>query len=295
MVPLEPAVEALVLDATGAARVTRSDEVQSLWSGYGKIVRVALEGGDAPAAVVKRVQWPTKMHHPRGWTSSRSHARKVRSYAIESAFYRGYAADCDDRCRVPRLLAESHADDGVLLVLEDLDAAGLGGRRTDVTPDELRACLSWLAHFHATFLGRTPSDLWETGTYWHLETRPDELAAMGDTPLADAGSAVAAVDFQYVGGGPGIKDVAYFIGSCLDERECERQQEPLLDAYFAALEEALHARAADVDVDALAGEWRALYPVAWTDFYRFLAGWSPGHWKVHAYTRRLAREVLATL
>ena len=37
------------------------------------------------------------------------------------------------------------------------------------------------------------------------------------------------------------------------------------------------------------------YPVAWTDFYRFLQGWSPGHWKLHRYSERLAREVLATL
>mgnify|MGYP000093138504 CR=1 FL=1 len=50
---------------------------------------------------------------------------------------------------------------------------------------------------------------------------------------------VAAVDFQYVGGGCGMKDVAYFIGSCLDESECERREASLLDAYFSALKEAL--------------------------------------------------------
>ena len=50
---------------------------------------------------------------------------------------------------------------------------------------------------------------------------------------------VAAVDFQYVGGGCGIKDVAYFIGSCLYEEDCERYEEGLLDWYFSQLKEAL--------------------------------------------------------
>ena len=46
------------------------------------------------------------------------------------------------------------------------------------------------------------------------------------------------------------------------------------------------------DFAALEADWRALYPVAWTDFYRFLQGWDPGHWKLHRYSERLAREVL---
>lgn len=322
----DPTLKALVLDVTGGARVSSVQQVQSLWSGYGEIVRVSVEGADVASVIGKRVRWPTEAHHPRGWATSRSHDRKVRSYAVEACFYQDYAAACDDNCRVPRLLAEAHDDEGVLLVLEDLDAAGFDARRVKVSAEELRACLTWLASFHAAFLGQAPRGLWETGTYWHLETRPDELAALGDTPLAraapeldrrlresafqtlvhgdaklanfcftDDGARVAAVDFQYVGAGPGIKDVAYFLGSCLDEEACAREQESLLDLYFDALSKALRARSVRVDVGALLRDWRALYPVAWTDFYRFLAGWSPGHWKVHAYTRRLAREVLAAL
>jgi len=33
----------------------------------------------------------------------------------------------------------------------------------------------------------------------------------------------------------------------------------------------------------------------WTDFYRCLQGWSPGHWKLHLYSERLAGEVLEAL
>ena len=78
-------------------------------------------------------------------------------------------------------------------------------------------------------------------------------------------SAVAAVDFQYVGGGCGIKDVAYLLhgaGGGVEERG--------LATYFTSLRETL---AEVVDGDALEREWRDLYPLACEDFRRFLAGW----------------------
>ena len=92
-----------------------------------------------------------------------------------------------------------------------------------------------------------------------------------------------------------MKDLAYFLGSCLDEDACEGREDELLTVYFARLGEALTECNKSIDQAALEADWRALYPVAWTDFYRFLEGWSPGHWKAHRYTKRLAREVLATL
>ena len=101
--------------------------------------------------------------------------------------------------------------------------------------------------------------------------------------------------FQYVGGGCGMKDVAYFISSCLDENECERREGELLDYYFQSLQRAFQEKNTSIDFQALEREWRNLYPVAWTDFYRFLQGWSPGHWKIHRYSERLAQDVLASL
>jgi Ser/Thr protein kinase RdoA (MazF antagonist) len=186
---------------------------------------------------------------------------------------------------------------------------------------QLDGCLRWLASFHAHFLGRRPTGLWKTGTYWHLATRRDELEALQDRVLRDAATrlddalnrcryqtlvhgdakaanfcfgetGVAAVDFQYVGGGCGIKDVAYLLSSCLTDAQCEAHAARHLDAYFESLRAHL---ADDVDKDAVVHEWRALYPAAWADFHRFLAGWAPGHWKIHRYTRRMSEQALADL
>ena len=325
-VEVDSAMEAFVLQAAGARTIVDTQLVQGLWSGYGQIVRCHLEGGSQPSVIVKHVRYPNNRDHPRGWSSDRGHARKVQSYQVETAWYDRYAASCTDACRVPGCLALETQGDEVVMVLEDLDASGFDGRRDQVGEPELHACLSWLADFHATFMGKRPDGLWETGTYWHLATRPDELAALDDGPLKDTavtidrkltaspfqtfvhgdaklanfcfntdGSRAAAVDFQYVGGGCGMKDVAYFIGSCLDEDDSEAMAPDLLDLYFELLREALARRNNTLDFEALEREWRSLYPVAWTDFYRFLQGWSPGHWKLHRYSERLAHEVLDSL
>jgi predicted SnoaL-like aldol condensation-catalyzing enzyme len=89
--------------------------------------------------------------------------------------------------------------------------------------------------------------------------------------------------------------VAYFISSCFDEGESERREEEILARYFQHLRAALREGNKAEDFAALEAEWRTLYPVAWTDFYRFLKGWSPGHWKIHRYSERLAQEVLSAL
>lgn len=321
-------IETILRKATGADSIEEVGVLQRLWSGYGSIVRYTLTGADASSVIVKHVSPPTATDHPRGWNTDISHERKLKSYAVETAWYRDYAGRCGAACRVPRCLDVASEGDEVVMVLEDLDAVGFPARKTALDESELAGCLSWLAHFHATFLGETANGLWESGSYWHLATRPDELEVLaredpelcaaaqaidaklnaspfqtlvhGDAKLAnfcfsEDGRSVAAVDFQYVGAGCGMKDVVYFIGSCLREESCARAEQGLLDVYFSALREALSARGNEVDLDALETDWRALYPVAWTDFHRFLKGWSPGHWKIHSYSERLARSVVAQL
>lgn len=311
-----PTLSRWVTGLVGGA-VRQIEEVQALWSGYGQILRVSLTDAEHDSVVVKQVRPPSVMQHPRGWSGRASHERKLRSYAVERAFYDGRTPN--PHHRTARCFAAEAYGDGARFLLEDLDAAGYGGRRQQLSLAELNACLRWLASFHAANLNRAPDGLWPVGTYWHLATRQDELAAMDDGELRAAaawldealracpyqtlvhGDAkvanfcfgrgdVAAVDFQYVGGGCGVQDVAYFLSSCLDDEQCERHAERHLDTYFAELRARVPG---DVDGEEVERRWRDLYPAAWADFHRFLAGWAPDHWKIHRYTRRMTREALA--
>ncbi len=285
--------------------------MQSLWGGYGELLRARLDDGST--VIVKRVRPPRD-------DGSASHRRKLRSYEVERKFYERYAPRCAEpvACKVPRALGLLAEDGGWLFVLEDLDASGFGERRGRASDDEIVATLRWLARFHARFLGEAPEGLWKVGTYWHLATRPEELRAVrhdelrraagriddalsrarfrtlvhGDAKLENVcfsggSSEVALVDFQYTGGGVGVKDVAYFLSSCLSSRECERAVPGYLDCYFDELRRTRGER----DGAELEREWRELFPLAWVDFYRFLLGWA-GEGSRDAFSERLTHEVL---
>lgn len=310
-----------VCEVTGASSARRGEALQELWSGYGEIVRIALEGGPVDNVIVKSVAPPPRPRHARGWATRRSHERKLRSYAVEAAWYRGPAGRCADGPRLPACFGVEARGEGWLFALEDLDAAGYPGRQYGLSHEEVDRCLEWLASFHARFMGQAPTGLWEEGTYWHLATRPDELEVMEPGPLRDAAGAidralgscthrtlvhgdakvanfcfagdgrVAAVDFQYVGGGCGMKDVAYLL-SCLGSRTCERHAADYLDRYFEHLRRALGSFDRSFDAAAIEEEWRGLYPFAWADFERFLAGWAPDHRKRGGYAREMARLAL---
>ncbi len=319
--------QSLACKATGAKQAIYAESVQSLWSGYGEIFRADLTGTGIDSLIVKHVAPPTGTHHPRGWDSDFATRRKLFSYEVEANWYRLWSTQCTADCRVARCYGTDQLDHQRWILLEDLDAAGFAIRYSRLSVARAADCLRWLAHFHATFLNCKASDLWPTGTYWHLDTRPDELNAMADSPVREYATTidsmlntcryqtvvhgdakvanfcfstdarVAAVDFQYVGGGCGMKDVAYFIGSCLDESECEQYADQLISEYFSTLKTALDLRAAKGaevtwDFNELEDEWRKLYAVAWTDFYRFLLGWMPTHQKIHRYTQKLASNTI---
>src|SRR5688500_2037936 len=96
---------AWIRDATGAHSVKRGSAIQSLWGGYGELFRVRLSGADFESAVVKWVRPPPVARAPE---TELSHARKRRSYEVETEFYRSFAPRCDDACRVPRLISYRH-------------------------------------------------------------------------------------------------------------------------------------------------------------------------------------------
>lgn len=294
-----------VARVAGGEKARRGARLQSLWGGYGEILRVEIVGGEVESVIVKCVKPPARAN------SGVSDARKRRSYEVERVFYERFAPRCSETCRVPRLFGARES----VFVLEDLDAAGYPERRRSADGDTLERCLAWLAAFHATFFASPPNGLWATGTYWHLATRREELANVdeavramaeridaklascvhrtlvhGDAKLANfcfaRDGAVAAVDFQYVGGGCGMKDVAYLVSG-------EPGEARAVDAYFRHLRRELDARS--IDAVAVETEWRVLYPFACADFYRFLAGWAPDHFARERHAQRVLEEVARRL
>ena len=314
-----------LLKITGASTCEEIEVIQTLWSGYGKISRYKLENSSRNSVVVKCISLHQGGDHPRGWNTDISHQRKVKSYEVETFWYEQWSSKCTVDCKIPTFIGSFSEGKNQWIILEDLDA-NFPQRKYELELPEVRACLKWLANFHATFLGGKPEGLWEIGTYWHLATRPDEYQEIehqelkskahkiddilnscshqtivhGDAKLANFcfsndGLEVAAVDFQYVGGGCGMKDVAYFLGSCLSGSECELFEEELLECYFAELKKALAIIDSGVDWSALEAEWRRMYPIACTDFMRFLLGWMPSHGKINDYNLKMMEVVLGVV
>lgn len=340
-------IQQQLLTLFNAKTISSAETLQSLWSGYGSIDRYSLRlhNGQTSSVVVKAIQAPTQSHHPRGWNTSRSHQRKLQSYQVEQAWYQHWAQHCDEDCKIAshfatfELPAEAiNTPPTTAIVLEDLDALGFNKRATNLSIEQSKVCLKWLAYFHGSFMVDThseahqqaasdwPKGLWPTGCYWHLQTRPDEFEAMADSDLkahahdidhrlnhcrfktivhGDAkvanfcfkanGNQVAAVDFQYVGGGCGMKDVAYFLGSCLSEQDCAEHYPALLKYYFNHLQSAIQSKHPNLDTTAIETEWRRLFTLAWADFHRFILGWSPQHFKNNSFSALMSRKAIADL
>ncbi|HHF0508420.1 TPA: phosphotransferase [Vibrio antiquarius] len=297
--------------------------IQSLWGGYGELVRVTYS---TCSLIIKHVKLPKPSEHPRGWNTDRSHQRKLHSYQVEVNWYTDFSREVSTRCRVPQGLKTFQSENEWLIVMEDLAEAGFPKVITDAKLEHLRACLTWLANFHARYIGVRSDKLWHSGTYSHLATRPDELEVLQDTDLKDAAqlidqmlsqakfktlvhgdaklanfcfdreeSSVAAVDFQYVGHGCAMKDVALFMSSAVKPERCAEMEVWVLDTYFAQLQQALMVYQPNLAPNEVEREWRPLFAVAWADFQRFVKGWSPDHWKINPYTEALTSRALAHL
>jgi hypothetical protein len=98
-----------------------------------------------------------------------------------------------------------------------------------------------------------------------------------------------------VGKGVGMKDLAYLLGACLNQDDLFIYEEVMLNEYFLQFKNALEHFQIEVDFIQLQQEWRSLYPLAWADFYRFLLGWSPGHYKINPYMQKQTDIALARL
>lgn len=326
LMKLDSTVSREILAVTGAKKITGCSLIQKLWSDYGELLRVDLVGANYPSVIVKHIKFPVMNKHAKGFNSDFARNRKVRSYQVEKQWYEQFNIRnlVDLHSLTAGHIGSFEMKDQSILILEDLNAHGLTERPTHMGIENMKVVLSWLASFHAKFLYTEVQGLWNRGGYWHLDTRPDELVAMAEGPLkwsaslidqrlrsaqfntiihGDAKLAnfcfspdhtkVGAVDFQYVGAGVGTQDLAYFVGSCLEEDACEIHEREILDFYFDCLKQNLVNQ--EIDLVALEKEWRELYPVAWIDFQRFLKGWSPGHWKINSYSEKLEKAVLSEI
>ena len=322
---MNPLFKEHLLKATNSSDCEEVEVIQSLWSNYGKISRYRLAGSADATVVVKHIALTKSTQHPRGWNTDKGHNRKVKSYEVETYWYEKWSQLCTKDCLIPKFIGSFSEGKDQWIILEDLNV-NFPSRKDELSYSEIKVCLKWLANFHATFLGKKPKGLWEVGTYWHLETRPDEFEKMehqelkskahvidellnqgkfqtivhGDAKLAnfcfsENGKNVAAVDFQYVGGGCGMKDVTYFLGSCLSNSDYEIYEIELIDFYFSELQIALDSSNSNVDFKELENEWRKLYPIACTDFIRFLLGWMPSHQKINKHNLNVMNAVLSDL
>lgn len=320
------------LERTTQKEVRSPVLIQSLWSGYGACFRATLfdnAKNTSIPVVAKCVQPSSQISHPKGWQTNTSHLRKCRSFDVEHYFYTHLQPSTTTDCLTPMCIAAASGENDSnahILVMDDLDNAGFTKRATSLSVKQAQSVLRWLAAFHARFMGIVDTNVWPEGTYWHLSTRQDEWHAMKDGPLKREASRLSTqlssarfqtllhgdakvanfcftpdftrcggVDFQYTGLGVGIKDVAYFIGSALSESNQRTHTTQCLDYYFDCLSTHLIDTKYESQYHQIEQEWRALYPIACADFNRFLAGWSPDHWKINGELTRQTDIALATL
>ncbi len=297
--------------------------IQSLWGGYGELVRLRFE---EKSIIIKHVKLPKKTEHLYGWNSELSHKRKINSYKIEVNWYKEFSKIEDEYCRIPKGLKCFQSEDEWLIIMEDLANVGYTSTVSEASKNHLTSVLYWLANFHARYINTKNEQIWKEGTYWHLNTRPDELEVLedkklkefaklidselknckystvvhGDAKLAnfcfnDNGTKCAAVDFQYVGHGCAMKDIALFMSSAVKPEDCNKMQEWFLDTYFKALKIALKHYQPNLDSLDVESNLRPMFKIAVADFQRFLKGWKPNHFKINTYTKELTAKALSYL
>ena len=96
---MDSKIRSFVCSTAGASDCFETETIQSLWSGYGVIVRYDLEGASLNQVVVKHVKPTDERNHRRGWNTDRSHQQKLKPYQVETAWNKLWRAKCDSHCR----------------------------------------------------------------------------------------------------------------------------------------------------------------------------------------------------
>lgn len=306
------------------SEIKNTELIQNLWSNYGVLARVFLDGSDYSTIIVKHIKLDKKENHPRNWNTNASHQRKLKSYQVETNWYKNFNNFRDSFSYFPKLISSEVNETEIILILEDLDSIGFDKRIEYPDDKEIMLCLEWLASFHSKGFFTKENGLWEKGTYWHLGTRLDEFQSMEECKLKDSAefidktldlakyktiihgdakianfcfssdsSIVAAVDFQYIGKGCAMKDLVYFLSSVLDEDSIKIKSTEYIDQYFKLLEQYIKKYNVPIEFGELEREWRKLYDYAVADFERFLLGWMPTHYKLNNYTKEITENLIS--
>jgi hypothetical protein len=273
----------------------------SLWSGMGHIYKVSLWGGQANL-VIKHVAPPNPKRQSFG------DKRKADSYQVEANFYDKLASSLIDdfnmNIPVPYLVEHGPAAGEITICMSLLEGKAMY--------DEVRVVLDWMAKFHAIYWGNEAIDqlvaevgLQAVGSYWHLDTRPDEHQSMprngwegrlkraaravddclkrdpmqclihGDTKdanilLLNGSSEVALYDFQYCGKGSPTRDLAYYLCTSSDH-----DNEDYAKHYYDQLVKNLSKNDSFFPPPTYK-HFKDSLELALADFCRFMAGW--GYW-----------------
>ena len=267
--------------------------IASLWGGMGQVYKVVTKEGNF---VVKYMD-PRRITS-KGGRPSIGDQRKLDSYTVEATFYAKYSDQLLGKgVGLARCLhVEQHDDNRIIICMSILENAPYD--------NYFPLAIEWLAHFHAVTWQQDCPGLQEVGTYWHLDTRPQEWKGMRDdgwegrlkraapamdrwlkqTPIqswvhGDAkdanimwdGTKMAMCDFQYVGRGCPMKDLCYFLCS-----NGIADDDQYVNLYYEKLCSKLNDPPSRHDFD-------VALELSYCDYLRFMCGW--GCWGSDITTR----------
>ena len=272
--------EALALVQLADPEVTSvksQSQIANLWAGMGSIVRLqcnkestSRNSSKETVIIAKRI----KCSNPRSFGDK----RKAASYRVEASFYGSkYCKELSDSriCCQGLHTTKDDRDDSITILMTSLPNNILHYMDGDIAKAAVRS----VARLHAYFWGNAKSNaavkevgLAEQGTYWYLDTRPDEYDSMSRSGISgklkkaahgiDAAlkeheyqtichgdlkacnmsmstdpSYVTFVDFQYLGKACPAKDLAYLFvcGMDIDGDFEERQESEMLRLYLHEL------------------------------------------------------------
>jgi len=291
-----------------------------LWAGMGYIYDVTVKGKFH--IIVKRVIPPPKGRQSFG------DKRKAVSYQVEANFYNNVAPKLISNHGLsipsPYHVEKNDANDQVTICMSRLE----GSPGSLCSDDEIHAVLRWMATLHAATWGEKADlfvredGLHPIGSYWHLDTRPDEHDNMprkgwegrlkraaraidgrlkrdhmqccihGDAKDANMVFScndnnekfVMMYDFQYVGKAPPTIDLAYFF--CV-AASCGDDNREYLQFYHRELLSKLDGR----DVKPTYEELEDSLELAFCDFQRFMSGWGGWGCDLSSVVRRVLNRL----